>query len=352
MCWVNDMKKLRIGIIGAGQIVEASHLPSYSRHLDKIEIAAICDLNTDRVRYMAEKYKIQGVFQSHKEMLGNAQLDAVSVCVTNKYHCPVTLDALNAGCHVLCEKPPAMSYEEALQMYEAAEKNKKILTFNFHFRHSNEVKAIKAMIDRGELGNIYAARVQALRRRGIPGWGTFTNKELQGGGPLIDIGIHMLDTALYLMGYPEPDYVTACTHQRIGTRSGIGLMGSWDHTRFTVEDSAFGFIRFKNGTSLNLETSFALNMRENKLTNVHLFGDKAGASIFPVQIYSENGNSLTDMELPFLPEADKHYESISDFVMSCIEEKTPVSRASEGLAIQKIIDAMYMSSDRGQPIIF
>lgn len=344
------MSKLRVGLIGAGQIAETSHLPNYARHLDKLEVQAICDVNMERAKLVAEKFGIKNVYSTHTEMLEKVELDAVSVCVTNKYHSLCTVDALNAGCHVLCEKPPAINYEEAWKMYEVAQNNGRILTFNFHFRHSSEVKAIKHLISAGNFGDIYAARVQALRRRGIPGWGVFTNKEIQGGGPLIDIGIHMLDVALYLMGYPEADYVLATTHQKIGTRPGIGLMGQWDHTKYTVEDSAFGFIRFKNGASLNLETSFALNMKEDKLMNVHLFGEKSGASVFPPQIYSENAHSLTDMQLPYLREMDKHYESITDFVLSCLGHKEPICQSQEALMIQKIIDSMYRSAEIGQPI--
>ncbi len=344
------MGKLRVGLIGAGQIVETAHLPAYLKHEAEVEVTAICDINAGRAAQVAAQYGIPESFGSHREMLEQCRLDAVSVCVTNKFHAPVSIDALNAGCHVLCEKPPAMNYEEALAVYEAAVKNNRLLAFNFHFRHSEEVKALKEQINKGAFGEIYAARVQALRRRGIPGWGSFTDKAVQGGGPLIDIGVHMLDTALYLMDFPEPDYVLAATHQRIGNRPGVGLMGSWDPDKFTVEDSAFGFIRFKNGASINLETSFALNMKEASIMNVHLFGEKAGASVFPLQVFSENGLTLTDTDFPHLQQVDKHYESIADFIRSCIGSKHPVYKAGHSLIIQKIIDAMYKSSETGLPV--
>jgi predicted dehydrogenase len=344
------MGKIRVGLIGAGQIVETAHLPAYMKHKDEIEIEAICDIHIDRAKQMADKYGIPKVYGSHTEMLEDCKLDAVSVCVTNRFHAAATIDALNAGCHVLCEKPPAMSYEEALAMYEASKRNNRILSFNFHFRHSQEVKEVRGLIDNGTFGDIYAVRVQALRRRGIPGWGSFINKEIQGGGPLIDIGIHMLDTALYLMGFPEPDYVVAGAHQRIGNRPGIGLMGAWDHTKFTVEDSLFGFIRFKNGATLNLETSFALNMKEESIMNVHLFGEKAGATLFPLQVFSESDTALTDLEFPYLQEIDKRYESIADFINSCVQNRQPLYKAEESVVIQRLIDALYKSSETGQPV--
>lgn len=344
------MGKIRVGIIGAGQIVETAHLPAYLKHKDEVEVAAICDIHTDRAKQLAEKYGIPMIYGSHTDMLRECRLDAVSVCVTNRFHAPVTIDALNAGCHVLCEKPPAMNQEEAGAMYEASRKNGRILSFNFHFRHASEVKELKGLIDKGAFGDIYAARVQALRRRGIPGWGSFTNKEVQGGGPLIDIGVHMLDTALYLMGFPEPDHVLAGAHQRIGNKPGIGLMGSWDHTKFTVEDSLFGFIRFKNGATLNLETSFALNMKEESIMNVQLFGEKSGASLFPLQVFSETETELTDLEFPYLKEIDKRYESIADFIRSCVYGRQPVYRAEESVMLQRLIDILYKSSETGHPV--
>lgn len=345
------MTKIRIGVIGAGNIAETAHIPAYLKHEDKVEVAAVCNTSIDKAKRVADKFGIPKAYGSYKEMLEQCDLDAVSVCVTNKFHADATVDALNAGCHVLCEKPPAMNYGEMLAMYEAAVKNSRLLTFNFNYRHSREVKALKAMIDKGSLGDIYAARVQALRRRGIPGWGSFINKELQGGGPLIDIGVHMLDTALYLMGYPEPEYVAAGTHQRLGNKPGVGLMGQWDHKSFTVEDSAFGFIRFKNGATLNLETSFALNMKEASIMNVHLFGDRAGASVFPLQVYSETDTALTDTDFPYLESYNNWEESISNFVDSCFYGRQPLCRAEEGLIIQKLLDAMYKSAETGQPVV-
>lgn len=286
---------------------------------------------------MAEKFNIPYYFSSYEEMFKNIELDAVSVCTPNKFHAEVVIAALNNGCHVLCEKPPATSKADAERMTEAAKKNGKILTYNLHFRQSEEVQAVKNFIDAGEFGEIYAARVQVLRRRGIPGWGVFTNKEIQGGGPLIDIGVHMLDTALYLKDYPEVDYVSAATYDRIGKRGGLGLMGSWDPAKFTVEDSAFGFIRFKNGASLMLESSFALNIKDRSLMNVNLFGEKAGATVFPPVIYSEKHGNLIDIELPFLPEVDKRSKSIKNFIDACLFDDYEVTELPNAADVTELL---------------
>ena len=188
--------------------------------------------------------------------------DIVSICVTNKFHESITIDALRAGCHVFCEKPPALHGDGALRMEQEADKAGKFLTYNLHYRFAPEVQAIRSMIQNGDFGKLYSGKVLAFRRRGIPGWGTFTNKELQGGGAMMDIGIHMLDAALYLLDYPEPVYAAANCSSLIGRRKGIGLMGDWDPSKFSVEDSMFGYLQFQNGLSLQIESAFALNCKQ------------------------------------------------------------------------------------------
>lgn len=346
------MKKLKVAIIGAGQITQVTHIPIYQTLADEVEIIGICDVNYDLALSVANQNNIPNVYGSYEEMFDNIQPDAVSICVPNRFHCATTCYALSKGCHVLCEKPPALSVEETNQMVTLAKETNQLLTFNFHFRHAKEVEILKDKISKNELGNIYGARVQWLRRRGIPGWGNFINKEMQGGGPLIDIGIHMLDTTLYLMDFPEIDYISATSHQQIGTRKGIGLMGDWDPNKFTVEDAVFGFIKFKNGASLSLETSFALNIKEKDVRSVHLFGSMAGASVFPLEIYGEDEFALTETKYPFVENEDRHLKSIKNFVNACLCQTPLVCKSSEALYIQKVIDGLYQSASTGMPFIF
>lgn len=233
-------------------------------------------------------------------------------------------------------------------MVQTAREQGKSLTFNFQYRFSPEVEALKRFVDAGELGEIYAASVRALRRRGIPGWGSFTNKELQGGGPLLDIGVHMLDVALYLMGYPEPEEALAATYQRIGNRPGVGLMGAWDYDHFSVEDSAFGMLRFKNGASLMLKSSFALNIKEKSVMNVELYGDQGGATVFPPQVYQEKHGALVDLALPYLPERDKYERSIGHFIDCCIHGEQPLCTMEQALVLQRIVNGFYASAELGK----
>ncbi|GAB2571134.1 Gfo/Idh/MocA family protein [Gracilibacillus alcaliphilus] len=344
------MTKLKVGIIGCGGIAQGVHIPNYLKLHKTVEIAAVCDVSMERAKACSEKYHIKKYFSDFKEMIDNADIEAVSVCVPNKFHAEATIYALHAGCHVICEKPPAINVQEAKEMANAAKTAGKILTYGFHYRHSNEVQAIKRFIENNELGDIYAAKSVAVRRRGIPGWGVFTNKELQGGGSIIDIGVHMLDTTLYLMGYPEPDMVLGKTYQKLGNRKGVGLMGEWDWENFSVEDMGRGMIIFKNGASIILETAFAANVQKDETMQVSLMGDKGGADVFPVQIYQEKHGSLIDIHTPYLEDKDYYELEFERFVNGCLNKDTPISKPEEGVILQQIIDALYESSYTGEAV--
>ncbi len=342
--------KLKVAIIGAGGIAQAVHIPNYLKCGERVELVAVCDVVLDKARELASEVKASYAFSDYVEMFNTVDIDAVSICTPNKFHYPATMGAIEAGCHVLCEKPPAMTVEEAAEMAEAAEKAGKILTYGFHYRHAPEVEALKRFIDHDELGDIYAANVRAMRRRGIPGWGVFTNKELQGGGPLIDIGVHMLDTALYLMGYPEPDTVFGVTYQKIGKQNGVGLMGPWDWENFTIEDMARGMITFKNGASILLDSAFAANVEKHDEMNVTLMGDKGGADVFPLKIYQEKHDVLVDTTPSHLPEKGHHELEIERFVEACLSGTPTISNGKEGVFLQQIINGLYESAEKGEAV--
>lgn len=342
------MKALNIGIIGAGGIAQDVHIPHYLSNGERVAIQAVCDVNVTKAQEVANRFSIPSVYENYTSMFAAEHLDAVSICIPNKFHADAAMTALKSGCHVLCEKPPAMSVDEAEMMRQTAEHEDKILTFGFHLRHAIETEVLKRYIDAGELGDIYAANVHWFRRRGIPGWGVFTNKSLQGGGPLIDIGVHMLDTALYLMDYPEPEAVFGTTYQRIGTKPGVGLMGEWDWRHFSIEDMARGMITFKNGASIMLDSAFAVNIREEESVRGQLMGDKGGADMFPLGIYQEKHDTLVDVSPVYLPERNEHETEISRFVTCCLEHTSPISTAAEGVKIQKIIQGLYQSAETGE----
>ncbi|WP_181346974.1 Gfo/Idh/MocA family protein [Thalassobacillus sp. CUG 92003] len=343
-------EKLKVGIIGGGGIAQGAHLPNYVKHQDKVEIVAVTDVVKKTAEECAELFSVPHTFTDYKTMFRDCDLDAVSVCTPNKFHADAAIAALEAGCHVLCEKPPAMNVAEATAMAEAAKKHNKILSYGFHFRYAPEVITLKRFTDAGELGGIYAASIRAVRRRGIPGWGVFTNKDLQGGGPLIDIGVHMLDAALYLMDYPEPESVFGATYQKIGNRKGVGLMGDWDWESFSIEDMARGMIRFKNGATIMLETAFAANVEKDDVMNVSLMGDEGGADVFPLKIYQEKHDALIDVSPAYLPKKGYHELEVESFVNGCLTGEAPISTPEQGVVIQKIINGFYESAKTGKAV--
>ena len=342
--------KLRVALIGAGQIAEVTHLPVLSQMNDRVELVGIADPAVERAVMLSSRFGIDNTFGDYNEMLSSLNPDAVFVCTPNKFHSSATVSALRSGSHVFCEKPPAINAREVQEMMVASKEAGKILSFNFHYRFRSEAIAIKKFVDSGDLGEIYFCEATALRRRGIPGWGSFTNKEIQGGGPLVDIGVHMLDLALHMMKFPQPKSVTASAYCKIAKRNGVGLMGGWDPEKYSVEDSAFGFVRFHNGASLILKTSFALNMKDRSIMNLQIFGDRGGATIFPPEIFAESHGELTNTAIPYAESKDCYKRSVESFIDSCLGEESTIPTPEEALAVQSIVDAFYLSAESDSTI--
>jgi predicted dehydrogenase len=318
---------------------------------DGVKIVAVADAVPAVAKAAAEKFDVPHQFNDYKQLLAMDEIDAVSVCTPNFLHKQPTIDALNAGKHVLVEKPLAMNAQEGKEMVEAARKNRKKLQVGFMTRFSSQAQALKRFIDAGDMGEIYYARAQALRRRGIPGWGVFIEKDKQGGGPLIDIGVHILDLTLFLMGHSKPTHVSGITYAKFGKRDDVlGLMGQWDPKKFTVEDFAVGFVRFENGATLTLESSFVANMEQNDLFNTQLFGTEGGCQYSPIKMFFEKNRTLVDATPVFLPNVRTHEAEIRAFVKA-IREDTPVLvPGEEGLQVTQIIDGIYRSTQEGREI--
>ncbi|PYZ95791.1 oxidoreductase [Alteribacter lacisalsi] len=337
---------LRAAIIGPGGIARGAHAPYYIKD-NRTELVAAVSRTYEKAAAFARDFEIPAAYDCVDTMLEEQKPDMVSVCTPNKFHREMVLKALKAGCHVLCEKPPAMTAGEAEEMEEAAEAADRLLIYSFHHRYNLQTQILKKAIYSGDLGAIYHTNVQAMRRRGIPGWGVFTSKELQGGGPLIDVGVHMLDLALYLTGYPEPVEVMGATHKRIGNRKGVGLLGEWDPEQYTVEDLASGMVKFQNGMSMMIESSFAANQKEEESLNVRLLGDKGGAETSPFRLYEERYGSLFDSAPAYLEKTDSRssYErQLVHFVDCCLGESEPLAKPEDGTKVQRIIQGLYESS--------
>ena len=275
------MEKVRIGVIGCGGIANGKHMPAEKKN-PNAEMVAFCDIIEERAIKANKEYgnETSKVYTDYKELLKDKTIDAVLVLTHNSEHCRITVDALNAGKHVLCEKPMAMNYEEAKKMIEARDRSGKILTIGYQNRFRKEAMYLKDLADQDYFGEIYYAEAIAIRRRAVPTWGVFIDEEKQGGGPLIDIGTHALDLTLFAMNNYEPAYCVGKTYHKLNKQTGTGnAWGDWDTEKFTAEDSAFGFVVMKNGATINLRSSWALNYANPLEAATTVCGDKAGAEL-------------------------------------------------------------------------
>ncbi len=342
------MKK-KVAIIGAGQVAETVHI-AYYRTREELELVAVVDPDTAAADAFAERNHIAKVYANIADLFANETIDIVSVCTPNRFHHQATLTALANGCHVMCEKPPALTAREAKEMWQLAEENGKILAYDFHHRFADDAVFLREKVKEGILGDVYVVKAQALRRCGIPGWGTFTDKDLQGGGPLIDIGIHMLDAALFVLGFPKVKQVNAHMFQEIGTKKSEGMFGKWDPSKYTVEDSLFGTIEFESGAILQLETSFALNMKEKSIMNVSFYGNKAGAQLFPAEIFTDEKGELVSLYQKQEADEKRHEKSMKAFVDRCLGEDVLLADGEQGTIVQQIVEALYQSAEKGESI--
>lgn len=338
---------LRVAIIGAGQVADKVHASYYATRND-LQMVAVCDSRLEQAQAFAAKFDISGCYDDVRLMLQEAQPDIVSVCSPNRFHFEHVLAALEAGCHVMCEKPPAMTPQQADRMRAMAHEQGKVLAYDFHHRFSLDAQLLREQVQSGVLGDVYLTTATALRRSGVPGWGVFTNKAMQGGGPLIDIGIHMLDAAMYVLGFPPVRRVMAHSFQKLGTVKSCGQFGEWDPTQYTVEDALFGTIEFQNGSLLRLETSFVLNIAETSRLNVTFCGDKAGATLFPAHVYNDVNGTLNSIIQREQADDNRHFHSMEAFVRHVLGEAVTIADADQGFVVQQLVAALYESAEKGE----
>ena len=351
------MEKLRIAIIGTGGISH-SHMGGYKALTDKCEVVAVCDLDEKKAKAYAEKYSVPAYYTDFNEMFANEKIDAVSVCTWNASHKPATIAALRAGCKVICEKPMAMNTAEAEEMLAVSKETGNLLMVGFVRRFGNDADLIRDFRDGGTLGDIYYAKATYLRRNGCPG-GWFGDKEYAGGGPLIDLGVHVIDLVRFLAGNPKPISVYGVTYNNLDpNRAGGGQ--SWVSTtsgfefKHNVEDMAAAMIRFDNGLTLSVEASFKLNIKQDR-GEIELFGTKAGAKIDPqVEFFADMNGIFVDIK-PFGNSAlsfdGLFNREIAHFVDCCLGNCECISPAEDGVVLMKILDAVYESAKTGHEVV-
>lgn len=357
-------KKLKVGIIGCGGIANGKHMPSLAK-LCSVEMVAFCDIIKERAEEAAKKYGTDDakVYTDYKELLADKTIDVVHICTPNKSHADITVYALESGKHVMCEKPMAKTAADARRMVEAAKRTGKKLTIGYQNRYRPDSQYLHKVCQAGELGEIYFAKAHAIRRRAVPTWGVFLNEEEQGGGPLIDIGTHALDLTLWMMNNYKPRSVMGNVYYKLGSKKdAANAWGPWDPDKFTVEDSAFGFITMENGATIVLESSWALNSLQTGEAKTTLCGTEGGADM--LDDLRINGEKLGKLYItkPGLDasgvdfyEGDK--ENASDleaklWIESILNDTEPLVKPEQALVVTEILEAIYESGKTGKPVYF
>lgn len=358
------MKKYKYGIVGCGGITNGKHMPAIAK-LKDAEMVAFCDIIVERAEKANEKFGDgKGkVFEDYRELL-KMDLDAVIVGTPNCSHCEITVAALEAGKNVLCEKPMAMNYEEAKKMLAARDKSGKVLTIGYQNRYRPECLYLKQECDAGTFGDIYYAHAQAIRRRAVPTWGVFIDEEKQGGGPLIDIGTHALDLTLFMMNNYEPDYCVGTTYHKLNKDTQTGnAWGDWDTEKFTAEDSAFGFIVMKNGATIYLSSSWALNTLDVREAVTEFSGTKAGADMRDgLRINGVRNGRQYVLKPDFQAGSVAFFDGAASSkpedmeaarFLACLKgEAKPYINADEAAVVTRILEGIYISAKTGKPYKF
>jgi predicted dehydrogenase len=359
--------RYRVAVIGTGMIATAGHIPAWKNLKDDVELVAVADLQEDRAALVARTEGIPQAFGDWRRMLAEARPDIVSVCTPNAFHREPTIAALEAGAHVLCEKPIATSLADATAMYAAAEKAGRVLFVGQSSRFYEKSLAAKEIAASGRLGRIYFAETVAMRRRGIPTWGQFHMKKFSGGGPIYDLGVHTIDLIYWLMGNPKATAVSSLTWTMFGNRDeglvtslaesgaplGVLTPRPFDPKEFDVEDMAVGMIRMEGGASVMMKTSWAANIPE-ETGSTTILGIEGGLSMDPLTLVTREGRYQAN-SAPHVP-ADRpvmfagHWGETAHFIRVLRGKEQLMVRKEEVLNVMATLDALYQSAAEGREV--
>ena len=333
--------RVKLGIVGVG--MGQCFLHPLKDH-PNAEVTTICDINQERAKRVAKEFGVKSIYSDYKEMLAKADINAVAVSTPNYLHAPIAIAAFEAGKHVLCEKPQATNAKEGQAMVDAGKKAHKIFMMGFNNRFRSDTQLLKTYIENGDLGDIYYAKTGWVRRSGIPGLGGwFTTKAMSGGGPLIDLGVHVLDLTLWLMGNPRPVSVMGSSYAKFGPKMAKEHGGTYD-----VEDLAAGFIRLENGATVILEASWAQFVERERIY-VELCGTDGGANLEPLKLFTTKNGAQVDITPQFRPVSGHDMET-KHFVQCVLTGQEPLATGEHGLHIMKILDAIYESTETGKSV--
>ncbi|MBQ8474692.1 MAG: Gfo/Idh/MocA family oxidoreductase, partial [Clostridia bacterium] len=331
-----------------------------------VEMVAFCDIIIEKAEAAAKQFGTPDakVYEDYKKLLEDETIDVVHVCTPNRSHSFITVDALEAGKHVMCEKPMAINSAEALKMLDAAERTGKKLTIGYQNRQRLDSMWLKNAADRGDFGDIYYAKAMAIRRRFVPTWGVFLNEYEQGGGPLIDIGTHALDLTLWTMNNYKPKYCVGTTSHNLRYLEDQGnAVGNWDPETFTVEDAAFGFVVMENGATISLESSWALNSLEVREAKTLICGTKAGADMLDgLRVNGVDNGRLYTKEIDLGTGSVAYFSGNSggteaereayQWIKSLREGTDPCVLPEQAYVVTQILEGMYESAKIGDAVHF
>lgn len=356
------MRKLRAAIIGCGMIANSAHIPAYKHFSDKYELVAICDVFEKAARETAENNGVPYYFTDAVEMFEKVKPDVVSVCAPNFLHKHFTMLALEHGANVICEKPLAFTLSDAKEMFSLAAEKGLYVTACQSMRFTPDRLAAKKFIENGALGTPYYCEFSRVRRRGIPYWGTFHIKSRSGGGAFVDIGVHMLDAAIWLMGNPEVESVSGSAFTKLQNELGsalssgaltgdIGNVRKFDPAEMDVEDFACGCVNFKNGLKMNFKVAWAANLPDE--TSITVIGEKAGLALPDgcVRTGIDDDNTLEIAKEVYESEYfPGHFHVIKDVYEVIVNKKEPIIKPEETMSVTGIIEAFYKSAELGRPV--
>jgi len=360
-------KPLKVAIIGTGMIAVAGHIPAWQEIKTDADIVGVADILADRAQLVAQKFAIPNAYGDWRRMLRELKPDIVSVCTPNAYHKEQTIAAMRSGAHVLCEKPAATSRADAAEMFDAAQAAGRVLLIGQSVRFTNKARAAKELVASGALGEIYYAETQIMRRRGVPTWGQFHQKEHSGGGPVYDLGVHVIDFLFWLMGNPRARSVSGVTYTKLANRderlltspadsgapAGVLTPRAYDRREFNVEDMAAAFIRLEGGAAVAFKTSWASNVPENSFS-MTLLGAEGGLSMDPL-ILSTNMGPLQVNVSPQVPEERKvdfpgQYDEVKHLVRVIRGQEELLVKREEVLNVMAVLDALYKSAAEGREV--
>lgn len=354
------MKKVRVGIIGIGEIGTTKHLTQLSRHKDEVEIAALCDLIPERCEKAKKDFDLDAkVYTDYKEICADESLDVIHVCTPNPLHCEMTILALNNGKDVYCEKPLACTWEDAQKMLEVQKKTGKKLASGTQWRYNTATVEMKRMFEAGEFGDVYYIRSSQLRPRRLPAYGVYTNKELNGGGVLMDGGPHSIDLPMWLTNNYDVATVRGVTFDKMKDFPEGNDLGPWDPNDFDVEDTAMAMITMKNGMMIYMETAWCSNMlQEAPGIIASVAGTKAGADMVgpgfeeAVRVTKMvDGKLTTETKIP--EEKYNMWEYDMDrWVNAVVHGGEPAVTAEQAAVVTRVIEAIYKSAETGETIVF